>query len=567
MHKLCTIAALMVASATAFADRATLDQTKTQMALRLSEPPVIDGKIDIPGGESWVRAGGSIGSNGQSYWHVRPDARFEDGIRGGSAGDGAANPPTTEADLRFDVWAGFDDRNLYVAVRVRDDIRITDSAEANSKNGNTWLDDSVEIFIDGDNNNVATRDTSGSNPDVVGSGGQFVITANNAYREAEAGNPGFGENAAWFAKTSILTDTAGNEIGYEAEFRISLAALKSPKEGDIIGFSVAVNDDDDGGNGDRQVIWVGAPHTEASYGNLILGNTRSYDAPKVSAAPVIDGVVNASEYAGAKEIKVDPFNAIYDIPSGDDTFPVGDHGYSAWIVHDNNAIYAAFDVIDDKVVNDSAEPGSNDGNTWEDDSVEILFDADHSHDLGRGSGQFEGQYVFTANGASRDNESNNPQFGADGDWFAVTTKTARGYQVEFKIKKSALFNPADGAVLGYHLDQNDDDGEGRKGQPGWSGRAHNEFTYGHLRLLAGGATPPPSGVRFQGIAVKGDRVEIAISSAEPPGRHTLQRAGTLVPAQWADVSGVTFVAGAGGTLTASIPKPTAATEFYRVVVR
>lgn len=559
------IVVLSIAGSTVFADRATLDATKTQMALRLPEAPVIDGKIDIPGGESWVRAGGSTGGNGQSYWHVRPDARFEDGIRGGSIGDGAANPPVNDADLRFDVWVGFDAQNLYVAVRVRDDVLMSDSADAGSNNGTTWLDDSVEVFIDGDNNNVETRDTSGTNPDVVGSGGQFVITINDAYREAEAGNPGFGANAAWFAKTSRLTDAGGAEIGYEAEFRISLAALKSPKEGDIIGFSVAVNDDDDGGNGDRQMIWAGKPHTEASYGNLILGNNRSYEAPKVTAAPNIDGVVNGAEYAGAKEIKVDTINAIYDIPSGDDTFPPGDHGYSAWIVHDNDAIYAAFDVTDDKVVNDTAETGTNDGNTWEDDSVEILFDADHSHDLGRGSGQFEGQYVFTANGASRDNESNNPQFGATGDWFAMTTKTARGYQVEFKIKKSALFSPPDGAVLGYHLDQNDDDGEGRKGQPGWSGRAHNEFTYGHLRLLAG--APTGGTIRFGGISVKGDRIEITVSSSEPPGRHTLQRASALPTTQWTDVSGVTFTAGAGGTLTTSIPKPTSSTEFYRIVVR
>ena len=458
MHRrLISTLALILSSASVFCDRATLDQTKTQMALRLPAPPTIDGKIDIPGGESWVRAGGSIGSNGQSYWHVRGDSRWEDGIRGGSTGDGSVNPPADANDLRFDIWAGYDDKYLYVAVRVRDDTLTADSAEADSKNGNTWMDDSVEVFVDGDNSNVATRDTSGTNKDVVGTGGQYVITVNNAYREAEAGNPGYGPNAAWYAKTARTTDTAGNENGYEAEFQISLSALGNPKEGDIVGFTVAVNDDDDGGGGERQVIWVGRPHTEASYGNLFIGNPRAYEAPKVKA-PTVDGVVNASEYAGAKEIKVDVYNAIYDVPSGDDTFQPGDHGYSAWIVHDDEAIYAAFDVTDDKVVNDTAEAGSEDRSTWEDDSVEILFDADHSHDLGRGPGQFEGQYVLTANGAWRDNESNNPTFGKSADWFAATTKTAKGYQVEFKIKKSALLNPKDGAVIGYHLDQNDDDG-------------------------------------------------------------------------------------------------------------
>src|SRR6185436_5992894 len=152
-------------------------------------------------------------------------------------------------------YAGYDAENLYVAVRVTDSTITTDNALEGSANGNTWMDDSVEVFVDGDNSNFPIRDTSGTNPEVVGTGGQFVITANNAYREAEAGNPGFGENAAWFAKTTV------NDTGYDAEFRISLSAIGNPKPGDVIGFTVAVNDDDDGDAGERQVIWVGLPHT------------------------------------------------------------------------------------------------------------------------------------------------------------------------------------------------------------------------------------------------------------------------------------------------------------------
>ena len=37
---------------------------------------------------------------------------------------------------------------------------------------------------------------------------------------------------------------------------------------------------------------------------------------------------------------------------------------------------------------------------------------------------------------------------------------------------------------------NDDDGAGRKSQPGWSGRAHSEFTYGTITL--GGAAVEPT---------------------------------------------------------------------------
>jgi len=261
-------------------------------------PPVIDGVIDPA---EWGRA---------SSWSVTVDANLADGIRGGANGDGAVNPPTSNDDLSFQVFVGYDTNNLYIAVRVKDDVISTDSADADSANGNTCMDDSVEVFSDGDNSNFATRNTS--DPEVVGTGGQFVITANNAYREMEAGNPGYGDSAPWFAKTTVTA------TGYDAEFRISLQTIGNPKPGDIIGFTVGVNDDDDGGGGERQVMWVGLPHTEATYGNLVIGS-KSYSVPKTTA-PTIDGVINPAEYAGATEIKVNSFTAVYDLGSGDDTF-------------------------------------------------------------------------------------------------------------------------------------------------------------------------------------------------------------------------------------------------------
>ena len=74
-------------------------------------------------------------------------------------------------------------------------------------------------------------------------------------------------------------------------------------------------------------------------------------------APTIDGVVNANEYPGASEIKVNPFTGVYDLGSGDDTWEIGDHGFSAWVVHDADAVYVAVDVTDDNVVTDTAEAG------------------------------------------------------------------------------------------------------------------------------------------------------------------------------------------------------------------
>ena len=412
----------------AWADNSTLDETKTRVALPLPEPPTIDGFIDLDGGESWVRAGGAANRN----WRVQYDDTLADFYKGGEHNEGGMQDPQNQSDLEYDVYVGYDAENLYVAVRVRDDGVGNDDATEGSEDGMTWWDDSVEVFVDGDNSNFPTRNVT--DPAVIGAGGQYVITANNAFRDQEAGNPGYGEDAAWFALTRE------NEDGYDAEFRISMDEIGNPQPGDIIGFTVAVNDDDDGGEAERQIIWVGRTHNEITYGNLILGG-RSYTAPKTASAPTIDGQVNDDEYADAEAVLVNRFTGIYDIPSGDDDWEQGDHEFTYQVVHDPDAIYVGVKVIDDEIFHDSAEADSEDMQTWQDDSVEIFFDPDDSNDSGRGGKNYEGQYVMTANGARRDMEANDPAFGPQEDWFAVARETSNGYSVEFKVSKSALLNP------------------------------------------------------------------------------------------------------------------------------
>lgn len=487
MRKIWLISLIMVlAVGYAGADRLTYDQTKTQMALKIATPPTIDGFMDLDNNESWVTAGGADQSK-SSTWFIQVDANVEGGIRGGTISDPNAIP-VDNAEFSYKVWVGFDDTNLYVGVRVSDNTPNNPTAAANSANGNTWQDDSVEVFVDGDNSNFATRDTTGSNPEVVGSGGQFVITRNNAYREAEAGNPGYGASKAWYAVAAPNAD----DTGYDAEFRISLKTLGNPKRGEVIGFTVAVNDNYDG-SATRQIIWCGETHVEASYGNLALG-TRAYTAVKVTAAPTVDGKIDAKEYASAKEIKMNNHTGIFDLQSGNDTFPEGDHDYSAWVLYTNDAIYVAVDVTDNAVVTDTAEAGTEGGNTWEDDSAEIFFDGDLDKNNGAGSYTYEGQYVITPNGAVRSTEASSPALNVD--WFAGAAITSKGYSLEYKIPIANLNNPdgdaskyiKQGSVVGFNMCVNDDDGAGRKAQLMWQGRAHNEASYGELTF---GSTATP----------------------------------------------------------------------------
>ena len=85
------------------ADRATLDPTRSQVALPLATPPTIDGLIDTA---EWERAGGFYGD----YWAVSPDpnAVVADGILGGVIGFGTA--PVDLNDLSFSIYAGYDDQ-------------------------------------------------------------------------------------------------------------------------------------------------------------------------------------------------------------------------------------------------------------------------------------------------------------------------------------------------------------------------------------------------------------------------------------------------------------------------
>ncbi len=492
-----------------------LDPTKTQMALPLPQAPVIDGVLDSD--EGWAFAGGAA----QNFWSVRYDEALDDLLRGGGFGDGTPDEIWDDTDIQFNMYAGVFENDLYIAVEVTDDWVVTDTAEANSEDGSTWEDDSVEIFIDGDNSNFEERNTAGI-PEVVDTGGQFVITANNARRDKEAGDPSFGENADWYAKTD-LTDT-----GYVAEFRISLDAIGNPEPGQVIGFTVGVNDDDEVSR--RQITWAGSPHTESTYGNLFIGE-RSYTAPK-TASPTLDGVVNAAEYEGALPIVLNSHTGSYHVGVGNDEWEEGDHSLTGWVVHDEDAIYVAVIAEDDVISTDSADAGSEDGQTWVDDSIEVFFDADDSNDAGRdNTAQFEGQFVLTPNGARRDNEANNPTWGENADWFAATTEADGGYQMEFKFSKAALLGVSEGDRLGFNIAINDDDGSGRKSQLNWAGAPHLEFSYGSL--LLGGAATGGGGGGPANVSLTRSGTGIVL---EWEGGGSLQTA-PAVTGPWSEVSG------------------------------
>ena len=125
-------------------------------------------------------------------------------------------------------WKGlFDDTNLYLLVEVNDDSKINDS-------GADWYkDDCVEIFIDGDNSKGTTYD--GQNDFLLGFrwNDEVIQLGVNSVNKT----------------TDIAFSMYSTDVGYNLEVSIPWSTIGvAPVAGNKIGFDIAIDDDDDGGD-------------------------------------------------------------------------------------------------------------------------------------------------------------------------------------------------------------------------------------------------------------------------------------------------------------------------------
>ena len=448
--------------------------------------PTIDGFIDA---DEYRFSAQSSGASG-TFWYIRWDYNFDgEGISQTGIVDSIdeGDEPISVDDCRLDVYTMYDDEYLYVAIRVVDDfISVNDNAEG-EEDGSTWNDDSVEIFIDGDYSQFDQSLTSASTGDQArefATGGQFVITANNAHRDNEAGNPTFGEDGDWYARAE-LTGT-----GYDTEFKIKLSKIGNPTKGSKIGFNIAVNDDDfDAPNARYQLRWAGEAHVESTYGTLYFG-PREVTAPLVEGPVTIDGIMDETDWEKAAVETITPIEGVLQ----EDVLPTSEENISflAYIMHDDTWLYVGVDVTDDIIFHDTEPEGSYNANTWYDDSMEVFIDQDLDHGVDTSNNRYgspdliEGQFVITAGNAVRDaNTTNVPFFGdaEEDDWYAHATITDNGWMGEMRFNKEMI---VDFERVGFNIAVNDDDlGEGND-QPTyqlrWQGTPHVESSYGVLIL-------------------------------------------------------------------------------------
>jgi len=134
------------------------------------------------------------------------------------------------ADLSASARSGWDDQHLYFLVQVADETVVTDSTDV-------WRDDGVEFGLDGLRDQVPW----GSDDH------QYTVVADGRLADRAAATTAF---------TAAVLRYPG---GYNVELAIPISQLipGTPISGTVVGFTLGLHDDDDGGNWDAYLIWQG----------------------------------------------------------------------------------------------------------------------------------------------------------------------------------------------------------------------------------------------------------------------------------------------------------------------
>ena len=210
-----------------------------------------------------------------------PDSTFVQVAPATGTFDAESDSTADPADLSFRFSVANDDRYLYVAVQVTDDVLvIDDNVDPGDTEARAWMDDAVEIFLDGDHSHRPDgRDSLGLE---YRTGGEFAIVANGAVTSSYSGfprthgDPDFWSAAGSYARIPSPAAAApwdSSAGGFSVEARINLALAPAAGSGRI-GLTVSAHDDDDGGERDAALYWRGrSPHCwrdEGAWGDVLL---------------------------------------------------------------------------------------------------------------------------------------------------------------------------------------------------------------------------------------------------------------------------------------------------------
>lgn len=167
-------------------------------------------------------------------------------------------PPKSPSDCSGSWRALWDPENLYVLVDVKDEALFNDSSRNQS-----WQDDSVEVYVDGDNSKGFSVDNNDH---------QYTFRWNTVAEEPRAYHHG----APSLIGVEYAVATTGH--GYLFEIKLPWMSIRGVPAsfGELIGIDVFINDDDNGGNRETQIAWHTTDEngwqTPSMWGTALLSN-------------------------------------------------------------------------------------------------------------------------------------------------------------------------------------------------------------------------------------------------------------------------------------------------------
>lgn len=364
--------------------------------------------------------------------------------------------PVAAQTNRSATWTTtWDVQNLYVWVEVQDDVVVTDSS-------NRWEDDSVELYLDGNNSKGTQYDGANDFQWIFGlANGDVHVGARSAART-----------------TGIQHVVKTWNGGYRMEIAIPWSTIgTNPMPGGLVGIDVHINDDDDGGNREGKLATFAtvddAWDKPSSFGTVALSAAPLFfgdvSIAAMQQAPVIDGTPEA--LWAAAEILANQKN-VERIIRGQVTSSVDASAYfrTGW---DAQNFYVLIDVSDDLVRVDGPNP-------WDDDSVELYIDANNSRGTSY-DGVSDFQFVFRPGvGVVAVGSRSAPN--TTGIQFATVVHDSgrpnRGYTLEVAIPWQTLgVSPAAASLIGFDVHINDDDdGGARDGKLSWHAPVDDAWT-------------------------------------------------------------------------------------------
>ena len=178
--------------------------------------------------------------------------------------DDVCGAPCGYNDLTYHFRCFHDAGGLIVETVVRDDDVATDTCPEGAIDCRSWLDDCAEVFIDGE---MARLDDSRKEDGKhLWHGGEFVLVANGAAQSNSSAAPkgyippsrAFGgelPDANWWTGEAFILPGYGHAERFYIPWR-SMGHKKTPAQ---IGFTISLQDDDNGGERDHTLYWTGNP--------------------------------------------------------------------------------------------------------------------------------------------------------------------------------------------------------------------------------------------------------------------------------------------------------------------